>query len=156
MKKTNVMRILDQAKIDYSVLEYDFKEGQIDGVSVASKLSESVHVVFKTLVLVGHSKAHYVVMIPVDKTINLKAVAKYFGEKKVEMIHVKDIIKLTGYIRGGCSPLGMKKHFKTVIDDSVNALDYMIYSGGKQGVQIKMSPTAFIDLMKCEIENVVE
>ncbi len=156
MKKTNAMRILDQAKVTYKTLEYDLNDGHIDGVSVANKINKPVEQVFKTLVLVGQSKTYYVVMIPVDKNIHLKSTAKHFGEKKIEMIPVKDITKLTGYIRGGCSPLGMKKAFKTVLDESVILLEEFIFSAGKQGLQIQMDPNDFIKVMHCDITNVVE
>lgn len=156
MKKTNAMRILDQAKVTYKTLEYDLNDGHIDGVSVANKINKPVEQVFKTLVLVGQSKTYYVVMIPVENNIHLKSVAKHFGEKKVEMIPVKDITKLTGYIRGGCSPLGMKKAFKTVLDESVILLEEFIFSAGKQGLQIQMAPNDFIKVMHCDITNVVE
>jgi len=156
MKKTNAMRILDQAKVNYKILEYDLSDGHIDGVSVANKINMPVEQVFKTLVLVGHSKTYYVVMIPVENNVHLKSVAKHFGEKKVEMIPVKDITKLTGYIRGGCSPLGMKKAFKTVLDESVILLEEFVFSAGKQGLQIQMAPEEFIEILNCDIKNVVE
>lgn len=154
-KKTNAMRILDQKKLSYKVMTYDVKDGQIDGVSVANKIGEPVEKVFKTLVLTS-GKNYYVAMIPVEKNLSLKSVAKHFGEKKVEMIPVKDIQKITGYIRGGCSPLGMKKVFKTVVDISVEALDEFIFSGGKQGIQICMSPDAFKTSLSYETDKVVE
>ncbi|MBI9012842.1 MAG: Cys-tRNA(Pro) deacylase [Clostridiales bacterium] len=150
------MRILDQAKVTYKTLEYDLSDGHIDGVSVANKINIPVEQVFKTLVLVGHSKTYYVVMIPVDKNVHLKSVAKHFGEKKIEMIPVKDITKLTGYIRGGCSPLGMKKSYKTVLDESAILLDEFVFSAGKQGLQIQMTPDDFIRISNCDVKNVVE
>lgn len=154
-KKTNAMRILDQAKIPYDVLEYSIKDGEIDGISVANKLGKPVETVFKTLVLTS-GKAYYVVMIPVDKHLSLKAVAKHLGEKKVEMIPVKDIMKLTGYVRGGCSPLGMKKTYKTVIDDSVIMLEEIVFSAGKKGLQVVMKPQQLIDVLGMDIVKVVE
>ena len=154
-KKTNAMRILDQNLLNYNIISYDVKDGAIDGVSVAIKVNKPVEVVFKTLVLTG-AKNYYVVMIPVDKSLNLKAVAKHVGEKKIEMIHVKDIMKITGYIRGGCSPLGMKKHFKTLIDDSVSSLDEIVFSAGKQGLQIQMDPQELINVLSMDIVKVVE
>ncbi len=154
-KKTNAMRLLDQNKLSYDVIEYDVNDGAIDGVSVANKVGKPVEVVFKTLVLTG-GKHYYVVMIPVDKNLNLKAVAKHVGEKKIEMIHVKDIMKITGYIRGGCSPLGMKKQYKTLIDDSVSSLNEIVFSAGKQGLQIQMSPKDLVDVVSMDIVKVVE
>lgn len=154
--KTNAMRILDQAKVSYEVLTYDVKDGNIDGVSVANKVSKSLEEVYKTLVLTGPSKDYYVVMVPVDKNISLKAVAKHVGEKKVEMIPVKDIMKVTGYIRGGCSPLGMKKQFKTLIDEAVLNISDVVFSGGKQGIQIEMKAQTLVEILACDVVKVVE
>lgn len=156
MKKTNAMRLLDQNKLNYEIIEYDLKDGNIDGISVANKIGYQAHEVFKTLVLIGQSKKYYVAMIPVDKNLNLKSVSKHFGEKKVEMIHVKDILKITGYIRGGCSPLAMKKNFDTVVDSTVEAIDEIIFSAGKQGMQIKMKPHDLIKVLNCKVSNIVE
>ncbi|MCH4885920.1 Cys-tRNA(Pro) deacylase [Acidaminobacter sp. JC074] len=152
-KKTNAMRILDQKKVEYQVIEYDIKDGNIDGVSVAKKVGKPVESVYKTLVMVGSSKNYYVAMVPVEASVNMKLVAKHFGEKKIEMIHVKDIMKITGYIRGGCSPLGMKKAYKTVIDDSINDLDEIVFSAGKQGLQIEMSPDSLIEILNCDVKK---
>jgi len=154
-KKTNAMRLLDQNKIPYEVLEYSIKDGDIDGVSVANKVGKALETVFKTLVLTS-GKNYYVAMIPVDKNLSLKAVAKHVGEKKIEMIPVKDIMKITGYIRGGCSPLGMKKAFKTLIDNSVEEIDEIVFSAGKKGLQIVMAPQALIQVMDMDVTKVVE
>lgn len=145
--KTNVMRILDKAKIPYQFYFYDHEDGKIDGVSVADKLGQSVEQVYKTLVTRGASREFYVFVVPVAKELNLKAAAKSVGEKSVEMIHVDEINKTTGYIRGGCSPIGMKKQFKTVIDSSCESLETMIVSGGKIGAQVELSPRALLDLI---------
>lgn len=139
-KKTNAMRMLDKEKISYEVHYYDAKDGHIDGLSVATKMNEDPKTVYKTLVTQGHSKNYYVFVIPVLKELDLKKAAKTVGEKSVEMIKVADINKVTGYIRGGCSPLGMKKLFKTVFDISANELPKIIVSGGKIGMQIEASP----------------
>ncbi len=155
-KKTNAMRILDKAKVKYDILEYDVKDGHIDGVSVASKVNKPLEVVYKTLVMIGNSKEYYVAMVPVEANVNLKAVAKHFGEKKIEMIHVKEILKITGYIRGGCSPLGMKKAYKTVVDDSIRSIGEIVFSAGKQGLQIQMIPNDLIEVLKCDIEKVTD
>lgn len=132
--KTNAMRILDKEKIEYSMMSYDPDDGKIDGVSVAGKIGREVREVYKTLIAQGNSKNYHVFIIPVDEELNLKAVS----EKKIEMIPVKDITKVSGYIRGGCSPVGMKKLFSTCIDQSAQALETMIVSGGKIGVQIEL------------------
>ena len=141
MEKTNVMRILDQKKIKYDCFEYPHEDGVcVDGMEVAKLLNEDPNKVFKTLVTIGNDKKYYVCVIPVLKELDLKAAAKAFGVKSLEMIHVKDINSITGYIRGGCSPIGMKKVFPTIIDISGKELDKIIFSGGKIGYQIEMDP----------------
>lgn len=145
--KTNVMRILDQAKIPYTFYFYDHEDGKIDGVSVAGKLGQKVEQVFKTLVTRGAGHNFYVFVVPVAKELNLKAAAKSVGEKSVEMIHVSEINKITGYIRGGCSPIGMKKQFQTVIDSSCEQLESIIVSGGKIGAQVEVEPRALLSFI---------
>ena len=137
--KTNAMRILETLKVPYTMHTYD-PGGEIDGISVAEKLGQNKEQVFKTLVTKGRSGEHYVFVIPVAEELDLKAAAHSVSEKSVEMIHVKDIQKVTGYIRGGCSPLGMKKQFRTVIDESAKAQPTMIVSGGKIGFQMELTP----------------
>ena len=148
MQKTNAMRILDKAKIKYNTYAYEAGDGHIDGVSVANKLSQDVSMVFKTLVVQGNSRELYVFVIPVSEELNLKKAAKVAGEKNVEMIHVKDINKYTGYIRGGCSPIGMKKNYKTFIHESAEDLDFIIFSAGKIGHQIKMNPKDLVSVVE--------
>ena len=138
--KTNAMRILDSKKVSYEMLSYESEDGKIDGISVARKIGVDEKNVFKTLVAQGTSKELYVFVIPVAEELDLKNAAKIAGEKKVEMIAVKDIMKYTGYIRGGCSPIGMKKNYKTFIHESAEDLDFIIFSAGKIGHQIKMNP----------------
>ena len=138
--KTNAMRILDSKKVSYEMLSYESEDGKIDGISVAHKIGVDEKNVFKTLVAQGTSKELYVFVIPVAEELDLKSAAKIAGEKKVEMIAVKDIMKYTGYIRGGCSPIGMKKNYKTFIHESAEDLDFIIFSAGKIGHQIKMNP----------------
>ncbi len=152
--KTNAMRILDKDKIKYNIYTYDNKDGKIDGVSVAHKLNQDLNKVFKTLVTKGHSKAYYVFIIPVEKELNLKSAAKSVGEKSVEMIKVDEINKVTGYIRGGCSPVGMKKVYKTVIDASCESFETIIVSGGKIGCQIEVSPQDLMELIGAIVENI--
>lgn len=145
--KTNAMRILDSYKIDYKILNYDNKDGKIDGVSVAKKINRMVEMVYKTLVTKGVSNELYVFVIPVAEELDLKKAAKVTDEKKIEMLEVKDINKYTGYIRGGCSPIGMKKKYKTFIDDSCNNIETIIISGGKIGVQIELKINGLIDVV---------
>lgn len=145
--KTNVMRILDQEKIPYKPWFYENKDGKIDGVSVAEKLGEDVGHVFKTLVTRGADHDFYVFVVPVAMELNLKAAAKSVGVKSVEMIHVNEINKVTGYIRGGCSPVGMKKQFRTVIDSRCETLDTFFVSGGRIGTQVEVNPKQLLELI---------
>lgn len=136
--KTNVMRILEQKRIKYKGYTYECTEA-LSGTEVASALNENPDHVFKTLVTVGKSNEHYVFMIPVAKELNLKKAAAAAGEKNIEMIKSKDLLPLTGYVHGGCSPIGMKKQFRTVIDESADNFETIIFSGGKIGYQVELS-----------------
>lgn len=138
MEKTNVMRILDQKKIYYEAFCYA-DTNAISGQDVAEALNENPNQVFKTLVTIAPSKIYYVFMIPVNKELNLKKAAKAVKEKSIEMIKSKELLPLTGYIHGGCSPIGMKKKFKTIIDISHEQFDTIFFSAGKIGYQIKCS-----------------
>ncbi len=153
--KTNVMRILENSNINYNIYTYEVKDSAVDGISVANKLGVAVENVFKTLVTKGHSGDFYVFVVPVAKELNLKAAAKRVGEKSVEMIKVSDMLKITGYIRGGCSPIGMKKNYNTVIDDSSLNLDKIIVSGGKIGFQVEIAPRDLIQLINAETGPIV-
>jgi len=153
-EKTNAMRILDKAGIAYHTYEYQ-SDGAIDGISVAGKIGQPVEKVFKTLVTQGASREYFVFVIPVAMELNLKAAAKAVGEKSVQMIKVADINKITGYIRGGCSPVGMKKPFKTVIDSSCEGMDTIIVSAGKIGHQIELAPEVLIELIHGHTADVV-
>ena len=144
--KTNVMRILDKAKITYKAHTYDHSDGAIDGAAVAEKMGQNPEQVFKTLVTKGAGRDYYV-LVPVLKELDLKRAAKSVGEKHVEMIHVKDINKVTGYIRGGCSPIGMKKQFVTVFDKSAENIETIIVSAGKIGYQIELAPKDLIEIV---------
>ncbi len=135
-EKTNVMRILDKLKVDYSSHNY-LSSGAISGIDVANALSEDPSMVFKTLVTVGKSNNYYVFLVPVDKELDLKKAAASVGEKKIEMVKSKELLSLTGYIHGGCSPIGMKKQFKTIIDISANKFNKIFFSAGKIGYQIE-------------------
>lgn len=149
------MRILDNEKIDYGMLTYIADDGKIDGVSVAQKIGREKGVVYKTLISQGASKAYYVFVIPVEAELDLKKAAKAVSEKKVEMIPVKDITAVSGYIRGGCSPIGMKKRFPTVIEESAKALDTIIVSGGKIGVQIELSTADLAKVTKATFAEII-
>ncbi len=153
--KTNAMRLLDKEKIQYRVYTYENKDGQIDGISVAQKIGVPVEKVYKTLVTQGHSKNYYVFVIPVAAELDLKAAARSVGDKSVEMIHVKDINKITGYIRGGCSPVGMKKEYKTVIDSSCETLDTIIVSAGKIGFQVELAPKDLLEVINGTTEKII-
>ena len=137
--KTNAMRMLDRMKIPYEYETYECDEFT-DGVETADKLSYAHELVFKTLVTTGKSGGHYVFVIPIEKEIDFKKAAKVVGEKSLEMLHLKDLTKVTGYVRGGCTSIGMKKQFPTVIHESAEALPYMHISGGKLGMQLKLAP----------------
>ncbi|HAT4352421.1 Cys-tRNA(Pro) deacylase [Clostridium perfringens] len=154
--KTNAMRILDSKKVSYEMLSYESEDGKIDGISVAHKIGVDEKNVFKTLVAQGTSKELYVFVIPVAEELDLKNAAKIAGEKKVEMIAVKDIMKYTGYIRGGCSPIGMKKNYKTFIHDSAENLDFIIFSAGKIGYQIKMNPKDLLSVVEGEFAFLIK
>lgn len=155
VQKTNAMRILDKNKIDYEVITYDISDDKIDGVSVAEKTGQDVKEVYKTLVTQGASKEFYVFVIPVAEELDLKKAAKAAGEKKVEMIHVKDITKYTGYIRGGCSPVGMKKLYKTFIHEDAKVLEKICVSGGKKGLQIKLEPKDLIESINGQFADII-
>ena len=153
-EKTNAMRILDKNKIAYEFRSYPCAQA-IDGVTVAEKLGVSVEVVYKTLVTVGKSKDYYVFVVPAAKELDLKKAASSVGEKSVEMIHVKDINKVTGYIRGGCSPVGMKKQYTTVFDKTAETKEKIFVSAGKIGCQIEVSPTQLCKLTDGKFEDII-
>ena len=154
--KTNAIRMLDSNKINYEIITYDSKDNKIDGISVANKIGIDKDYVFKTLVTKGTSCELYVFVIPVDKELNLKEAANLTKEKKVEMINVKDIMKYTGYIRGGCSPIGQKKKYKTFIDESAKSLDFIIISAGKIGYQVKINPVDLLNIVYGEFKHLIK
>lgn len=137
--KTNAMRILDSESVSYEIHTYDVTDDLVDGVSVAKKCGQNPEQVFKTLVTEGNDKNHYVFVIPVAEKLDLKACAKAVGVKSVEMIPQKQLLGLTGYIHGGCSPIGMKKKFVTVYDETIVLFDRIMVSGGRVGTQIEIS-----------------
>lgn len=154
--KTNVMRTLEKNKINYTAYEYPHGKEAVDGVTVAKLMGEDPTSVFKTLVTKGHSGAYFVFVVPVECELDLKKSAKSVNEKSVEMIHVKDIMKVTGYIRGGCSPIGMKKEYKTTFHNSALTLDKIIVSAGKIGYQIELNPQELIDFVKAQTADIVK
>ena len=147
-QKTNVMRLLEQKKIKYTAHEYPHSDAPVDGVTVARLTGQDPDKVFKTLVLRGVSKAIYVFVIPVAEELDLKKAAKAAGEKSVAMIHVSEITALTGYVRGGCSPVGMKKQYKTFFHETCLEHDTMIVSAGKIGYQIELAPEELMNLTR--------
>lgn len=154
--KTNAMRILDQKNIGYNMNTYDSKDGKIDGVSVAEKIGKDPSTVYKTLVCQGSSGNYYVFVIPVAEELDLKKAARAADEKKVEMIAVKDIQKVTGYIRGGCSPVGMKKDYRTFIDSSADSLENIIVSGGRIGSQIELKVEDLKIAADAELKDIIK
>ena len=152
--KTNAMRILDQKKVNYLVHDYE-SSGAISGIEVAKYLNQSQDKVFKTLVTIAKSKIYYVFVVPVSQELDLKKAAKAVNEKAVEMIKSKDLLPLTGYVHGGCSPIGMKKVFTTVIDSSVLKQETFCINGGKIGYQVEVSLSELEKVLRFTIEDVV-
>ena len=142
--KTNAMRMLDRGKVPYTVHTYDHSDGRIDGVSVAAKVGIDPERVYKTLVTRGSSGGYFVFVIPVAPALDLKKAARAVGEKSVAMIRVEEINKVTGYIRGGCSPVGMKKRYPTVFDSRAAGLETIVVSGGRIGTQVELDPGALM------------
>lgn len=153
--KTNVMRILEKKGIEYIAHEYPHGKEAVDGVSVAKLLGQNPEYVFKTLVTKG-SKDYYVFAIPVAEELDLKKCAKSVDEKSVEMIHVKDITKVTGYVRGGCSPIGMKKHYKTTFHITAQDIPHIIVSAGRIGSQIDLKPSELIRLTDGQCADIIK
>ena len=154
-QKTNVMRLLEQKKIKYTAREYPHGDEPVDGVTVAESLGQPVEKVFKTLVARGASKKIYVFDIPVAEELDLKKAAKAVGEKSIAMIHVKEITELTGYVRGGCSPVGMKKQYPTVFHESCLTQDTIMVSAGKIGYQAELSPEELIRLTRGTTADII-
>lgn len=153
-EKTNVMRILDQKKIEYKSYCY-LESGAISGVDVARAMGEDENKVFKTLVTVSKTNKNYVFVIPVAHELDLKKAAKAVGEKSIDMIKQKDLQPLTGYIHGGCSPIGMKKVFPTVVHSSAEDYDAIIFSAGKIGYQVEISPKDLAKIVRVKFEDVI-
>jgi len=155
VSKTNAMRILDAKKIPYEMFTYTNDDGNIDGISVAQKIGKDHRMVFKTLVARG-SKDIFVYIIPVSEELDLKKAAKVASEKKVDLVPVKEILNLTGYIRGGCSPVGMKKLFATFIDQTANDFPQIIVSGGKIGIQLQLDVNQLVNITNAQIVELIK
>lgn len=156
VNKTNAIRILDSKKISYELFTYDSTGGKIAGISVAEKIHKDPKKVFKTLVTQGSSKSLYVFVIPVEEELDLKKAAKAAGEKKIEMIPVKDIQKWTGYIRGGCSPVGMKKGYPTFVHESAQEEGSIVVSAGKIGLQLEVTLENLVEVTGATIIDLVK
>ena len=155
VEKTNVMRILEQKKVTYNSYSYANTDA-ISGIEVATVLNQNPNQVFKTLVTISSNKVNYVFVVPVSKELNLKKAAKSVNEKSIEMIKSKDLHPLTGYIHGGCSPIGMKKQFKTVIDSSATNFETIIFSAGKIGYQVEVSLEELSKIIRYTLEDITD
>lgn len=154
--KTNAIRLIEQQKIAHEIFEYTTEDGAaVDGVTVADKIGQPVAHVYKTLIATAGKGHYFVFVIPVAAELNLKAAAKVVGEKKVELIAVKELLGLTGYVRGGCSPIGMKKLFPTYIEQAAETLDYIIVSAGKIGMQMKLAPQDLAKASRAKFASIV-
>ena len=153
--KTNALRMLDKAKIPYSSKEYEYDEEHLDGRHVASQVDMDPNAIFKTLVLHDHHNEHLVCCVPVLEEIDLKKLAKLAGRKSVEMIHQKDLLSVTGYMRGGCSPVGMKKQFPTYIDESILKVDAVAFSAGKRGYQMIVNVQQILTYLNVKVGDII-
>lgn len=149
--KTNAARLLDSVGIAYELIPYSYSEDDLSAQSVAAELGEDIDMVFKTLVLRGDKSGLFVCVIPGDFEVDLKTAARLSGNKSCEMVHVKELLSLTGYIRGGCSPIGMKKQYPTFVHESALLYDYIYISAGQRGLQLKISPKDLIDFTRAQI-----
>lgn len=154
--KTNALRVLEKHNIEYQLYEYDSKGVAIDGVLVAEKIDKPVASVFKTLVTQGKSKQYFVFVVPVAKELDLKKAAHVVQEKSIQMIPVKDINVITGYVRGGCSPVGMKKQFTTIFDETAKKTDKMIVSAGRIGLQMEVPVALLAELVQAMLADIVK
>lgn len=152
--KTNAMRILDKNKIPYEIIQYECDEF-IDGLHSAEKTGAPIEQSFKTLVMQGKSRQYYVFVLPIAEEVDLKAAARTVGEKSVEMIHVKDITAITGYVRGGCTPLGMKKQFPTILHESARNFDRIYVSGGRIGTTIIVNPDDLLSVVRGQYADII-
>lgn len=154
IEKTNAARLLDKAKISYGLIPYEVDENDLAAGHIAEQLGEPIEQVFKTLVLEGDRTGHFVCVIPGNHEVDLKAAAKVSGNKKCDLIPMKELLPLTGYIRGGCSPVGMKKPFPTYFHSSATQYDYIYISAGVRGLQFRISPADIIGYVRATIADI--
>jgi Cys-tRNA(Pro)/Cys-tRNA(Cys) deacylase len=154
IEKTNAARLLDRAKIAYELVPYQVDENNLAATHVAESLGEPIERVYKTLVLSGDRNGYFVCVVQGDKEVNLKAAAKVSGNKSAEMIPMKELLPTTGYIRGGCTPIGMKKRFPTFIDSTVLQYDHIFISAGVRGLQLKINPTELISYIEAQVADI--
>ena len=154
-EKTNAARLLDRAKIGYELIPYEVDENDLAATHVAESLGEPIERVYKTLVLRGDRNGHFVCVVPGDKEVDLKAVAKLSGNKSADLIPMKELLPTTGYIRGGCTPIGMKRQFPTFIDESCRQFDYIYISAGQRGLQLRLSPADLVAYTKAQIHKII-
>ena len=153
INKTNVARLLDKAKVPYTLVPYEVDENDLSATHVAEQLGEDIAQVFKTLVLHGEKSGYFVCVIAGGEEVDLKKAAKVSGNKKCELIPMKELLPLTGYIRGGCSPIGMKKHFPTYLHSTAPTFEHIYVSAGQRGLQVKLSPTDLIRESQAEVAD---
>lgn len=154
IEKTNAARLLDRAKIDYELVPYAVDEAHLDAVHVAEQLGEPVGAVFKTLVLKGDRTGYFVCVVPADCEVDLKAAAKVLGNKKADLIPMKELLSVTGYIRGGCSPIGMKRSFPTLLHSSAKEYDAIYVSAGVRGLQLRLAPWDLVAFVRAETASI--
>lgn len=154
--KTNAARLLDKAHIEYELIEYPVDENDLSAPHIAESIGEDINMVFKTIVLKGERKGHFVCVVPGNSEIDLKKAAKAMGDKKADLIAMKDLLPLTGYIRGGCSPVGMKKPLPTFYHSSVVDFDKIYVSAGMRGLQFKISPSALIEYTEGNVIDLID
>ena len=156
ISKTNVARLLDKAKIKYELVPYVVDENDLAPTHIAEQLDEDIKQVFKTLVLRGDKTGHFVCVIPGDEEVNLKKAAKVSGNKKADLIPMKELVPTTGYIRGGCSPVGMKKPFPTFFDSSCENFEYIYVSAGVRGLQLKIKPQELVEYVRASLASLTD
>ena len=156
ISKTNVARLLDKAKIKYELVPYVVDENDLAATHIAEQLDEDIKQVFKTLVLRGDKTGHFVCVIPGDEEVNLKKAAKESGHKKADLIPMKELLPTTGYIRGGCSPVGMKKPFPTFFDSSCENFEYIYVSAGVRGLQLKIKPQELVEYVRASLASLTD
>ena len=156
IQKTNAMRQLDAAGMEYEMASYEYDESDLSGVHAAEELGVDADIVFKTLVTMNDKNENFVFVIPTAESLDLKKAAKVSGSKSIEMIHVREINDLTGYLRGGCSPIGMKKQFPTFIDETATLFDKIYFSAGKRGVQIILDPLRLAEVCGAEFADLTQ